>query len=187
MSYLKDFGWFALKWTLIIGLFGGFIYYMKKQTNDAETKAQAELTPYNDQIDRYMTKKLDADTLIPASGNVIFVDAKTRKLDKLTEYGLSPYNTPKSPMDVDSVVLHSCDYLQVGTYSNGSRAMQQVCEFTVIDVLTGAWSKWGEFKGSMPLDEIQRRRGSNSDEIGGRAVNAFFMAGGLVHRNALPK
>lgn len=159
---------------------------MKSNKQEQEAAAQAQLAPYNAEIDRYLAKKSFAKPKIPAKGNVIVVDEKTRRVDKFADYTymIGPFNQPKSPSNVDSVILHSCDYEQVGSYSNGSKAMQQVCNFTVIDVASGAWSKWGEVRGKVPPDEIKRKWGNNSDETGGRAIYSFFSAGGLIARRA---
>ena len=173
---------FIVKWIVIIFLFGGFVYYMKSQEQEREMDAQAKLAPYNAELERYLLRRSVAKARIPARGNVIFVDEKTRRVDKFADYTISPYNQPNSPNDVDSVVLHNCEYEQVGSYANGSKALQQVCSFTVIDVASGAWSKWGELRGSIPPEEIKRKRGSTADETGGRAIYSFFSAGGLVTR-----
>jgi len=178
---------FLLKWTVIVGIFGGFIYYMNKIHADKERETQAQLSPYNDQIARYLNKKSVANGRIAAKGNVIFVNEKTRKLDKFSDYTISPYNQPQSPDEVDSVVLHNCEYVQVATYSNGSKALQQACSFTVVHVASGVWSSWGEFKGTMPAAEIKRKRGSTTDELGGKAIYSFFDAGGLVTRKTAPQ
>lgn len=61
-----------------------------------------------------------------------------------------------------------------------------MCQFTVIDVASGAWSKWGEFRGTIPAGEIKRKRASTSDENGGRAIDSFFAAGGLMSRKTTP-
>lgn len=173
---------FIVKWIIIVLLFGGFIYFMKSKEQEREMEAQAKLAPYNAEIERYLARKSFAKPKLPAKGNVIFVDEKTRRVDKFSDYAISPYNQPKSPSNVDSVILHSCEYEQVGSYSNGSKAMQHVCNFTVIDVGSSAWSKWGEIRGTMPPEEIKRKRGSTSDETGGRAIYSFFSAGGLITR-----
>jgi len=168
------------KWIIIILLFGGFVYYMESRDREREAEAQEKLAPYNAQIERYLARTSFAEPRVPAKGNVIFVDEKTRRVDKFSDYTLSPYNQPKNPSDVDSVILHSCEYEQVGSYSNGSKAMQHVCDFTVIDVASGVWSKWGKMRGTMPSDEIKRKRGSTSDESGGRAIYSFLASGGLI-------
>lgn len=178
---------FLFKWTVIAGIFGGFIYYMNKIEDDKEREMQAQLFPYNEQISRYLVKKSVADSRIAAKGNVIFVNEKTRKVDKFSDYTIGPYNQPKSPNEVDSVVLHNCEYVQIDSYSNGSKALQQTCGFTVVDVASGIWSSWGEFKGTMPAAEIKRKRGSTSDERGGKAIYSFFDAGGLVTRRTAPQ
>ncbi len=165
-------------------VFGGFIYYMESAKQKREADAQAELAPYNAEVERYLARSSFAKPKIPAKGKVIFVDEKTRRLDKFSDHSSSPLNQPTSPADVDSVVLHNCEYEQVGAYTNGSKAMQQVCSFTVIDVASGAWSKWGELRGTLPPEEIKRKRGSTSDETGGRALYAFFSAGGLVTKRS---
>ena len=171
----------------MILLFGGFVYLIERKKQTQEADAQSVLKPYNAEIDRYLAKKSITKPKLQAIGNVIFVDEKTRRVDKFSNYTISPYNQPQSPSNVDSVVLHNCEYEKVGSYSNGSKAMQQVCNFTVIDVASGAWSKWGEFRGSMPSDEITRRPGGTSDETGGRAIYSFFSAGGLVNRSTASK
>lgn len=173
---------FIVKWIIIVLLFGGFIHFMKSKEQEREMEAQATLAPYNAEIERYLARKSFAKPKLPAKGNVIFVDEKTRRVDKFSDYAISTYNQPKSPSNVDSVILHSCEYEQVGSYSNGSKAMQHVCNFTVIDVASSTWSKWGEIRGTMPPEEIKRKRGSTSDETGGRAIYSFFSAGGLITR-----
>lgn len=175
---------FILKWIVIATLFGGFIYYMESEKQEKEMEAQAKLEPYNASVKRYLARRSFAMTRAAAKGNVIFVNEKTMRVDKFTDYTLSPYNQPSGPDQVDSVVLHSCEYEQVGSYTNGSKALQQVCTFTVIDVASGVWSKWGEFRGTMPPEEITRKRGSRADETGGRAIYSFFSAGGLITRSS---
>ena len=187
MKHLFGFLFYIFKLLIVISVFGGFIYYMNKQKDDKESAEQAKLEPYNIQIERYLKNSSITDVKIPAKGNIIFVDEKTRRVDKFSDYTISPYNQPTDPDDVDSVVLHNCDYVQVGSYTNGSKAMQHSCSFTVIDVATGAWSNWGEFRGTMPPEEIKRKRGSSSDETGGRAIYSFFKAGGLVDRLSPPQ
>lgn len=182
MKYLTGFLFYVFKWMVVIALFGGFIYWMNKEKDDRETEAQAKLQPYNSQVERYLKKNSIAKNPISAQGNVVFINEKTKKVDKFSDYTISPYNQPNGPLDVDSVVLHDCEYVQVGSYTNGSKATQHVCNFTVIDVASGTWSNWGEFKGTMPPEEIKRKRGSTSDESGGRAIDSFFRAGGLVTR-----
>lgn len=169
-----------------IGVIGGVIVFLAERDTVKEEKAQVLLTPYNAQINRYLKKKAVVKDKTPAQGNVIFVDEVTRTVDKFSDYTISPYNLPKTPDDVDSVILHTCAYVQVGAYSNGSKALQQVCNFTTIAVGSGAWSNWGEFRGTMPPEEIKRKRGSTSDEKGGRAIYQFFGAGGLVDRLKAP-
>lgn len=178
---------FIIRLVVMILIFGGFIYFINKGKDDRENKALAELEPYNNQIERYLKKNLVTKNRIPAKGNIIFVNEKTSRVDKFSDYTIIPYNQPKDPGEIDSVVLHNCEYVQVGSYSNGSKAMQHVCDFTVIDVATGTWSSWGKFKGSMPSEEIRRKRGSSSDETGGRAIYSFFDAGGLVARRTTPQ
>ena len=145
-------------------------------------QVRAELALFNAQVDRYLTKKSVTKGRVPAHGRVIFVNERSRKVDKFDD--LVPSMQPKDPSEVDSVILHKCDYVEVGRYANGARALQNVCEFTVIDVVSGAWSHWGEFKGTKPPSEIRRRRTSTSDENvnGGGAVYEFYRAGGLVTR-----
>jgi hypothetical protein len=167
---------------LLIAVFGGFIYSLNKERSEREAEAQKQLEPYNNKIERYLKRNSFSKNRIPAKGNVIFVDEKTKKLDKLTDYSISFSNQPKAPDEVDSVVLYSCDYIQVSSYTNGSKAMQYICAFTVIDIATGTWSNWGEFKGTMPAGEIKRKAGNTSDAIGGQAIYSFFNAGGLVTR-----
>lgn len=173
---------FIVKWIVIVLVFGGFIYFMESKEQEREMNAQAKLEPYNAEIERYLARKSGGKPKSPAKGNVIFVDAKTRRVDKFSDYTISPHNQPNSPSNVDSVILHNCDYEQVGSYSNGSKAMQQVCNFTVIDVASSTWSEWGEIRGTAPSNEIKRKRGSTSDETGGRAIYSFFSAGGLITR-----
>lgn len=170
------------KTILLLAIFGGFIYFMGTSEQNREKAVQEELQPYNDQISRYMTKKVISDKKTPARGNIIFVDEKTKKVNKFSDYTLSPYNTPKSPSEVDSVVLHNCNYVEVGMYSGGSRALQQVCKFTVIDVASGTWSSWGEFSGDMPQKEIKRKIGQKIDEKGSPAMYSFFNAGGIDNK-----
>ncbi|RYF35710.1 MAG: hypothetical protein EOO38_28690 [Cytophagaceae bacterium] len=160
---------------------------MNKTKDYTESAAQEKLEPYNAQINRYLAKKSTATTRLAASGAILFVDEKTRRVDKFSDHIISPYNQPADPDHVDSVVLHTCDYVEVNTYTNGSKALQHTCNFTVVNVSTGAWSNWGEFKGSMPASEIKRKRGSTSDERGGKASDAFFAAGGLVTRRTAPQ
>lgn len=167
---------------IVLLLIGGFIYFTESKKQAREMDAQAKLGPYNAEIERYLARKSLAKPKFPAKGNVIFIDEKTRRVDKFSDYTISPYNQPNSPSNVDSVILHSCEYEQVGSYSNGSKAMQQVCKFTVIDVASSVWSEWGKIRGTMPPSEIKRKRGSTSDEFGGRAIYSFFSAGGLVTR-----
>lgn len=173
---------FILKWLVMVSFFGAIVYFTETGKKEREIEAQIGLTPYKAEIERYLAKKSVAKAKLPAKGNVVFIDELTRTVDKFSDYTISPHNQPKDPKDVDSVILHRCKYEQVGSYTNGSRAMQHVCNFTVIDVASGAWSDWGEFRGTMPLDEIRRRRVSTSDETGGRAVYSFFSSGGLVSR-----
>ena len=175
---------FIIKWIAIILLFGGFIYLMKSKEQEREINDQTKLAPYNAEIERYLARKSFAAGKMPARGKVIFVNEKTRQVDKFSDYTISPYNQPENPKNVDSVILHNCEYEQVGSYSNGSRALQQVCIFTVIDVASSAWSKWGELRGTAPPTEIKRKRGSTSDETGGRAIYSFFSAGGLITKRA---
>lgn len=171
----------------VIACFGGFVYYMERDKFEAEREAQRTLVPYKTELERYLTKKSVAKHRIPAYGKVVFVEGSTKQLGKFSDYPVSSPNQPNDPREVDSVVLHNCVYAQVGSYSNGSRAMQHVCDFTVIEVSTGTWSHWGEFRGSMPRQEISRKRGSTSDENGGKAIYAFIEAGGIVQRASSPK
>lgn len=173
-----------LKLIIMVGFFGGTIYFVEEGKRKTEMVAQSKLAPYNAQIDRYLNKKLIAKNKVPAQGKIVFVDEKTKTLDKFSDYQIIPSDEPSTPDEVNSVILHNCEYLQVGTYTNGSKAMQHVCDFTVINVDSGAWSTWGEFRGTMPPEEIRRKRASSSDETGGLAIYSFFAAGGLVHRKA---
>lgn len=177
---MKNFIIYIFKWLTIVGLFGGFIYFMKTQEGNREEQYKSELSPYNDQTERYLKSKSSAEDRIPAQGQVIFIKEKTRRLEKFSDYTLSARNQPKDPKNVDSVVLHNCDYVQVGSYTNGAKAMQHVCELTVIDVASGAWSKWGVHKGKMPPEEIKRKRGGSSDENGAHAIYSFIAAGGII-------
>ena len=183
MSYFKGMltrlFYFVVRITAVISIFGGFIWYMTKSDDDREAAAQAAVAPYNAQMSRYLKKNFVAEGRLPAKGKIVVVDGNTRSSDKFSDSNLGRERQPTSPNDVDSVVLHKCRYDQVGSYSNGSRALQHVCTVDVIDVASGSWSSWGEFQGTAPPSEIKRKRGSTSDEKGGGALYGFYQAGGL--------
>jgi hypothetical protein len=178
---------FLIKWVTIVIVFGGFIYFMTGWKNGIEQDALLKVAPYTAEVERYLKKKSVAKEKIPAHGHVLFVDEKTRTVDKFSDHITDARNRPTGPADVDSAVLHNCDYVEVGMYTNGARAMQHVCNFTVVDVASGAWSNWGEFRGTMPPQEVKRRQSSSSDETGGLAVYSFLAAGGLARETAVPK
>lgn len=186
LSYFKGMltrlFYFVVRITVVISIFGGFIWYMTKSDDDREAARQAAVAPYNAQVSRYLKKNFVAEGRLPAKGKIIVIDGNTNSSDKFLDSNLGKERQPTSPNEVDSVVLHKCRYDQVGSYSNGSRALQQVCAVDVIDVATGGWSSWGEFQGTAPPSEIKRKRGSTSDEKGGSALYGFYSAGGLERR-----
>jgi hypothetical protein len=169
---------FVVRITVVISIFGGFIWYMTKSDDDREASAQAAVAPYNAQMSRYLKKNFVAEGRLPAKGKIVVVDGNTRSSDKFSNSNLGRERQPTGPSDVDSVVLHKCRYDQVGSYSNGSRALQHVCTVDVIDVASGGWSSWGEFLGTAPPSEIKRKRGSTSDEMGGGAIR--LLSGGRL-------
>ena len=170
---------YVVRLAIIISVFGGLVWYVTKSDEDRESAAQDEVAPYNAQMSRYLKKTFVVDGRVPAKGRIILVDGNTRSSDKFLDSNLGKVRQPSSPNEVDSVVLHKCRYDQVGSYSNGSRALQHVCTVDVIDVATGGWSSWGEFQGTAPPSEIKRKRGSTADEKGGGALFGFYDAGGL--------
>lgn len=173
---------FRAKFIIYILIIGSIAYFLFKSSKEREIKEQRDqevVAPFNDKAEMYLKKLRFSGVKKPATGKIIYIDSKTRKVDKFSEHNLHRSNQPENPDDVDSVILYSCEYEHVGTYSTGIKALQHVCDFTVIDVKTSTWSVWGEFKGEMPPAEIRRKVGSSYDEKGPSAHFEFNRAGGL--------
>ena len=101
-------------------------------------------------------------------------DSKLNKVVPYEEYQINLKYRPTSPDEVKTAIIQDCQYIKIGTYTNGAGAMQEECSVHIVDVETQTWSYWGKVKGSSPSDEIRTRRGSASDEKGGRAMYVFL-------------
>ena len=181
MNSAKSFPFWILKILAVLVIIGGIISSQREHAK-SERKSLSEVAPFQNNIDLYLKKKSLASPNTPAKGKVIFVNDIPRKVDVFSgseaRHLLEPTRLPNTPSDVASVVLYRCEYIEIGRYTNGTTGSQEVCNFKVVDVRTGAWSEWGEFRGSMPPEKVSGRSVA-SDEKGGYAVRSFVAAGGL--------
>ncbi|NMG17638.1 hypothetical protein [Aromatoleum bremense] len=146
------------------------------QTNKKEQKIEQRLAPFNAVSIQYLAKDKTAKNRLPVTGKIIVIDAESGSLIPFEEYErqLNPKHIPTHPDEVDTVILQDCKWDKVGFYSAGGDGLQESCQFYVIKPKERIWSSWGETKGSMPPDEVRRRRSSTSDVKGGRAIIEFL-------------
>lgn len=153
----------------------GFAFYNESKKSDKQDLIQAGLAEFNDAVPRYLSRKKFSEKPLPIVGKIILIDSKLKKAIPYEEYGISQKYRPASAEEVKTAIIQNCNYSKIGVYSNGANALQEECSVHVVDVETHTWSYWGTVKGSKPSDEIRRRRGSSSDEKGGKAMNEFLI------------
>lgn len=151
-------------------LVGSFLYYEHKEKKELETKMQ----PYNDAVAQYLDRKEFSASPIPIKGKVVTINLKSKTVDPFRTW-LGPNYVPSKPSEVQTAIVHDCNDVVVGTYTGGMKAIQQQCTIFLVDVESKTWYRWGEINGSLPPDEIRRKRGSSADERGSNGIDEFLI------------
>jgi hypothetical protein len=106
-------------------------------------------------------------------GPLVVVDKTDNALDRF--YASHPSALPDSPDAVKYVLWLECESRQVGTYSDGMRALQQTCGLTLIDLAADAIIDQRSLAGPRP-PEVKKHGG---DATGGRPddeIEAYIFA-----------
>ena len=148
------------------------------QTNKKEEKVEERLAPFGAVSIQYLEKVKTVKNKLPVTGKIIVIDAVSGSPIPFEEYErqINPKHIPTHPDEVDTVILQECKWEKVGFYSGGGDGLQESCHFYVGKAKEKILSSWGETKGSMPPEEVRRRRSSTSDVKGGRAITEFLRA-----------
>lgn len=146
------------------------------QTNKKEERIEQRLAPFNTASVQYLAEAKTVKNRLPVTGKILVIDAESGSPIPFEEYErqVNPKHIPSHPDEVDTIVVQKCKWEKVGFYSGGGDGLQESCQFVVGKPKDRIWSAAGETKGSMPPEEVRRRRSSTSDVKGGRAIVEFL-------------
>jgi hypothetical protein len=153
-----------------------FLIYSQIESQKRDESKQNYLQQFTTSLPKYLSKDKVTDQKLPIGKKFIIIDAKTSSIVPHEDYAIDSAYRPLNAEDVNTAIVQDCEYVEVGAYTNGAKALQEECNVQVVDVDTHTWSDWGTIKGGAPSNEISRKRGSTSDEKGPRAMSEFLRA-----------